>query len=442
MRRIAILLAMIIVISTASVPAFGYTVSHHGGFDDIAFVCSSGLYRIGSSGSTFHLERIAPDPFRDEVSLPYPIASASICGGRAVALCDSVEDEQLVVCSYEIGTGIIESYYIPYAAYGYHRGFYLDSHGILIQDDDRPSVIRQLSLNGKLIDSYDFQGSDVTFIYGYSSGLYILCDGRLFYFTGSDYQPIGGDMLRSPAAFITDNVIADRSGTLYRISTGQCQTIIESGIHNAYPAAAVMSSSYYIADGGTVYRCDASGRRTDYFSADDPIMSLYCSGGILYAVTDASTVMSISPEEFLPCPDNAPTPPASSPITSGTYRVDSVNYRITRIPSVTTFAQFKSNTSCIGYETQLIRDGKIIKSGNVGTAMTVVFSGIDTYTYELSVIGDITGEGNVNSRDVSELMDYFLGNITFDGVYLDAADLSDDGRVDPLDLAMLCRTVQ
>ena len=72
--------------------------------------------------------------------------------------------------------------------------------------------------------------------------------------------------------------------------------------------------------------------------------------------------------------------------------------------------------------------------------MLAVFDSDDArYTFELSVIGDITGEGNVNSRDLSLFMEYLIGTADFNGVYVTSADLSDDGKLDVKDLAMMHR---
>ena len=141
----------------------------------------------------------------------------------------------------------------------------------------------------------------------------------------------------------------------------------------------------------------------------------------------------------MPAPDNS-SASTDKPISSELYKVDYSTYRISGIPAGTSFAQFKKNMSYTGYTAELYRGSRGITSGNVGTAMTVIFnSEQSSYTFELSVAGDITGEGNVNSRDVGMLMDYLIGSAAYDGVYLLSSDVSSDGNVDVMDLAILCR---
>ena len=55
--------------------------------------------------------------------------------------------------------------------------------------------------------------------------------------------------------------------------------------------------------------------------------------------------------------------------------------------------------------------------------------------------GDMTGEGSVNSRDLKLLMEHLIGNADYNGVYLLSSDLSDDGKVDVIDLAMMAKRI-
>ena len=54
-------------------------------------------------------------------------------------------------------------------------------------------------------------------------------------------------------------------------------------------------------------------------------------------------------------------------------------------------------------------------------------------------MGDITGEGNVKSNDVSALMSYFVNKSDLSGVYLKSADFNRDGNIDNKDLVSIAR---
>ena len=98
-----------------------------------------------------------------------------------------------------------------------------------------------------------------------------------------------------------------------------------------------------------------------------------------------------------------------------------------------TVADFKRKTSADAvYRT----DGTVAKSGKLKTGFTTV---INSKTYVITVCGDVTGEGNVNSRDVTLLHKYLCGNAELDGAYLKAADFNLDGEADNRDLVLISR---
>lgn len=399
--------------------------------------CGTGLYRITLSDHSAQIERTVPDGRTARIDADHPIVRASVFGEAAVALCNDLMNRQIVVHLCGMAAGVPQTFTIPRHMIAADRGFWYGGSEIFLPDESRLSVINRYSTGGVMLDSYDFGGADAVILSGYDSELYVLSDRTLYRFADGTFVPLKGTLTGAGASFIARDVLIDLAGNLYRVSDSAILPMFQAGEGAGYAAVVLPDGSVYTADQSIIYRYDgATGRRTHYVETDGRIRALYCAGGELIAVFE-SGVQVIPPERFLPCPEELPY----CPVTSGVYTVDAAHYRITRIPSPTTFAQFKSAVSCGGYQAQLFRDGKQIASGNVGTAMTVVFSGADSYTFELSVIGDITGEGSVNSRDVGELIDYFLGSIRFDGVYYDAADLSGDGAVDLADLALLCRRV-
>lgn len=96
-----------------------------------------------------------------------------------------------------------------------------------------------------------------------------------------------------------------------------------------------------------------------------------------------------------------------------------------------TVADFKNKTSA---ENVYKADGTIAKSGKLKTGFTAV---IDSKTYVIAVCGDVTGEGNVNSKDVTLLQKYLCDNAELDGAYLKAADFNLDGEADNRDLVLI-----
>lgn len=98
-----------------------------------------------------------------------------------------------------------------------------------------------------------------------------------------------------------------------------------------------------------------------------------------------------------------------------------------------TVADFKNKTSA---ENVYKADGTLAKSGKLKTGFTAV---IDSKTYVIAVCGDVTGEGNVNSKDVTLLQKHLCDNAELDGAYLKAADFNLDGEADNRDLVLISR---
>lgn len=73
-------------------------------------------------------------------------------------------------------------------------------------------------------------------------------------------------------------------------------------------------------------------------------------------------------------------------------------------------------------------------SGKLATGMTVRIGGSES---AVVIIGDVTGEGSVNSRDVNDVSDYIIGAKALSGAYLKAADVNGDGEVSVSDAATL-----
>ncbi len=81
-------------------------------------------------------------------------------------------------------------------------------------------------------------------------------------------------------------------------------------------------------------------------------------------------------------------------------------------------------------------DGSIIASGKLSTGMTVVAEGS---AYPVIVYGDLTGEGNVNSRDLDALMKHLTEEVLLSGEFETAADLDKDNIISTKDLLALAR---
>lgn len=145
-------------------------------------------------------------------------------------------------------------------------------------------------------------------------------------------------------------------------------------------------------------------------------------------------------------PDNPEDPdsPLTLDITSDVYNIDKKNMIITNVEPGTTVAGIKENIKYDGYSIKVINyKNKEIKSGIVGTSSKIQFYKNDKIIIEFHIIiyGDLTGEGNINSRDLSLLENYLLDKAGLSGYFLLAANVKHHGDVNICDYLIIKRHI-
>lgn len=137
--------------------------------------------------------------------------------------------------------------------------------------------------------------------------------------------------------------------------------------------------------------------------------------------------------------------PIDSDITSSAYKLDKKNMIITGIEPGTTISEIKKNISYEGYTLKILDyKGNEIKSGNIGTSARLQFFKDSKMIYDFHVIifGELTGEGNLNSRDITKLYNHLLGETKLEGDFLIAVDADHNGVVNTLDLLRISEYIK
>lgn len=122
---------------------------------------------------------------------------------------------------------------------------------------------------------------------------------------------------------------------------------------------------------------------------------------------------------------------------SDVYEIIQQNHIIANVVSKTTVTQFKKNINCNGDITILNKNYTKRTSGYIGTGMKAIFSlGDENVEYTISVKGDLTGEGNVNTIDIDKMFDFRmeLDTPTLAQVY--AVDFNNNGTLTNVDLLL------
>lgn len=125
-------------------------------------------------------------------------------------------------------------------------------------------------------------------------------------------------------------------------------------------------------------------------------------------------------------------------IRSDLYLFDNNKMIMTGVQPQTTIAVIKKNINMQGYSlTFNDHNGSSKSSGVIGTGANIFFYGPDSKMYHLVVFGDLSGEGNINSRDKSMLANHLLGKEKISDESFASADVNDDGICDLKDLVAL-----
>lgn len=448
-RLLALLLTAALLLSAAFCSA--HAVSHsdtYYGADD------SGAYYISFRGSHADISLFSPD-ISASIDLSYDIAAVSAGGGKIAMLSNDVLNKSLIVQIYEPTRDYLDSYAIYDQRAYENTAFCFDGDELYIADDRKPNTVKCYDPYGSLAETYTFPNSVSQLFCGYDHKIYAVSRGTLYRLNGT-FEALSGASVSAPLSPIEADLISSIDGSIYDIWENTVETVFTAD-NNARPAyGCTIGGIAYYPDGNTVNGYDRdTGEKRCFYHADGDIRLLYADGQYITVVTSDGQSRSIHQNSFTRIekqhsnqsnqPDAKPNnveDNVDSEISSDTYKVDFSRYMISGIKPGTSVGAFKKNMRYSGYSLQLLRDDTEKTSGTIGTAWTAVFSNSkESLTFELSVNGDLTGEGSSNSRDLTILMDYLIGTVSFNGVYELSADINHDNRINVVDLALLKRNV-
>lgn len=439
--------------------AYSYDPSNYGG----VYLCSdsgesSVFWRISSSGAqsvTFDrsgLQRV----------------SFSGCGSRVAAVLSGTQVSQngsrisqIQIVTHDFTTGKTGICTVNSTILGEY-GFALGKNCCYILQNDL-KTISVYSLSGTYQYSVTTYHPSYRLIFDGSSGnLYIMYDDGVYMLKNMKLYDFGE--LKTPISLAGKSAIASSDGAIYTVGSSSMSYFCSISTDKAV----YLGGKVYYQSGTEIYSTDKSGELLSSFDSGINLKYMSVVGSKIYVIGD-DKLMSIAESEFSEIqketqpgssidtpPSNSSSAPISSSsstenfgnssysgrggITSSVYYVDNSSMTINGIKSPTTIAKFKQNINYEGYKASFISySGSSKTSGNVGTGFKANFSGEDYKSYTLIVPGDITGEGNINSRDVRLYMEVLCSAQQLQGAYLQASDINGDGICDTLDLLIAAR---
>lgn len=283
--------------------------------------------------------------------------------------------------------------------------------------------------------------------------------------------------------FLTDNVLVTSDGYICVLNSSEFKfdTKVKSAVEmKNYPTCVAMGfddssilvktedkviSRIRCSDGAVTGKIELTENILAISNSDNKIIVV--TGGennkIINLISNSDIVEVIPPKPEVPDEGEGEPKPNPDPddnqekepsdendddsITSDIHQIDLENHIISEIPVGTTFAEFKNNLIFNGYSLVFKDINGKVKTGNstkIGTGYTVTFvkDGTERGSFKLVVQGDLTGSGTLTSRDISTFTNYLLGKTNLDGLYLQAANINEDGEADAIDLFLMYKMLQ
>ncbi|MGN0537322.1 MAG: dockerin type I repeat-containing protein [Acutalibacteraceae bacterium] len=324
-----------------------------------------------------------------------------------------------------------------------------DTSKIYLVDNRSPDTIQIYTKDGGKPQTSVFIGSAVQklFVYDNSNVYAITADG--VYAVNSSKAIKIGSVKPQADFYFYGNLCCTSDGKIYTFDT---QSGFSLYFSSDYQYTAVMKNKIYAAAHDKIYCLDTNGTISAVYTSNSTITALCASNNSLAFISDG-TVYIITANDFSPVQseishevsDNTSSshPVSQNSEITDTSQITSSVYDLTKniieLPSGKTIAQIKKEITYTGYTAQFSdHNHKTKTSGILGTGATLTLTdGSKSHTYTFLVCGDISGEGNINTRDITALSDYLIYKSDLTELQLKAADLNKDNIVNTSDLLSL-----
>lgn len=395
-----------------------------------AYSGQSNAYVFGYTTNTLYSARVLPDVSTKYVTVSGVIRSVCHDESSAYALVEQSRKSYCVV-QMNMDSGNCNYYDLGTQKNIYNQTFAVSDNEIfIICTDSAYSYVKSYDKSGKMLFKYSFNSENVEALFVNGSKSYV----KLY---SGDIYSIGGNG-KSFCTSVNSNDKISNAGEGYVFTSGKRLVNLNENTSSDISASnlnqVVQNGDALYVDGGLVK--NLSGGSIAVKAVD-----------FLLSVGDEAAVVTADFECVIfdiPQADKSP-----KVIVGESSRVQSDNkaqivsgensYWIAEgvfcgVESQTTIAMLKKSMS--DGVTVYDVDGDEVKSGRLKTGYLLRYSGGD---YPIAVRGDVTGEGNVNTKDIKQLMDVLADLKKISNEYYIAADYNFDGTVDTCDLVLIAQ---
>lgn len=239
-----------------------------------------------------------------------------------------------------------------------------------------------------------------------------------------------------------ENIFIDPNGKVYFFTPDNGFKYIKT---LNYKQAFIVNDTYYGVSGNTIYKLSENGSIIGKYNFIEKIDDIAVNENKI-ALLYSEKVRLISEKDF----SSAESSINESSNSKSGFNNDSFtdyttdgNYII--VPQGTTAAVLKKHINSIENSSFIFYndDNGKIDTGTLGTGFSLNYyeNASLKSKYTIIVMGDVTGEGSVNTRDKRRLIDYLLGKLELTAPQAYAANIDKNNVIDSIDLLLLVRNI-
>ena len=382
------------------------------------------------------------DYFEDIASVSVVENEMFICENRRMKT-ENYFVNQIIFTIYNLNNNKSNVFYINgYYAFNSYNVAY-DGKNIYVINDKNNREVIVFNKNGEIEYSVDMLGMIEYMCYEPSDNkIYVYIDKQLFTINrdtqNKDEVSINGDK---------EDIRPIGNGSFIN---GNAEVFYENGakrfnVNTRVENAVVVEDIFYVSNKNVISGYSQIGKKIKEITLNEQIVDMLNVGSDLGVVTENEDINFYSEVEI---PDfieptektteNEMTPQGVNSIESNVYSIDYENKYVDLIAG-TTIAQFKLNVKS-SYNFSFVNYKNIQKtSGVIGTNSKVRLvdkKGIIKDSYIIIVNGDVTGEGNINSRDVKAVAMMIASNKELEEPYTLACN-KQNGKIDAVSLVKI-----
>lgn len=399
---------------------------------------SKGAFLYGTSGNTVYSTSLAPNYYCRSFSVNGKLKSLCQSGEFTYALYETnLKSGEYLIAGINARTGQRVNYEFSNMSKNLRTDYFSVSgnYAYFLFSNAEFTYINVYNLSGSFFSKINFNLNITQLINNNSNTYALLDDGKIYLIDGNKQKYI--NTTSSPKRIYNCGIgwICGYNGQVISLLSDE---VLDKSYE--YGSVAVADDCVLQNQGDSVllrYIDDQDNLRR--YDVDNRIKSVlaYRNNSILIFEDYSYQIIPLSKYELLTNnTDSSLNIVSKNPTNSKVnyYVSNDIIYGIKDGTSVTDFK--KSFNSDI---TLTDKNQNSVTSGKIKTGYNAM---IDGKNYKLSVAGDITGEGNLKSNDVSLMFSYLLCECDFDELQMFSADLNNDGDIDNRDLVLISRKAE